>query len=315
MKHLNNWIIALVMAFCGLMTSCKKESQNIFNMFDVALTLHNNNPKAVSGDVDVNPGDSLVFDFTITSPNKDMYMVCVHRAGDNLPYLKIPITDDAKRRSYSGTIDIVADRGVGKTTYRIWALDKEGVYLGDGYKSITINVVSDFRFMPNRKLYFPDTMGKQLNSYLSLAGGATYSYTTGASHSADIDLGIYRQAVYDPNTNEFKGYMHNLYSLSADPNPFVPYDVSSWTKRETLFSAPVKNSTNTFRNTLKTGKTIETEAKKKTINLKHIATGLVSNDMIYFVTPEGKYGVLIVNSITLDYQDKPFMDISVKIQD
>jgi hypothetical protein len=297
-----------------MVASCKKESKNIFNMFDVSLTLHNDKPNAVSEYVEANPGDSLVVDFTINSQTKDMYMICVLKVGSNTPFIKIPVTDAGKRRSYSGVIDLVADQGVGTTSYRIWALDKEGVYLGDGYKKITIHVLADYRHLPNRSLYFPDSAGRQSNCYLSLSKGTTYSYTTGAEHAADIDLGIYRKPVFNPTTGDLIGYTINLYSLSASPNPFTPYDVSSWTKRATLFSAPVNGSANNFRDMFKTGKAIEAEAKKKTINLTQISGGLLANQFVYFLTPEGKYGVLMVNAYTDDYNGQPFMNVSVKIQ-
>jgi hypothetical protein len=316
MKLLNIRQLAFFIALCVSTAACKKESKNIFNMFDVTLELHTDMPKSIGEYAEVNAGDSVMVDFTINSPGNDMYMVCMLKVGAGIPFIKIPITDEGKRRSYSDIIRLKADQGVGESTYRIWALDKNGVYLGDGYKKITINVGSDYRHLPNRIVYFPDTVGKSMNCYLSLTKGETYSYTTGAEHAADIDVAVYRKPVYDPRTGDQIGYLNNIYSLSASPNPFAPYDVSSWNKRKTLFSAPVTSgaSTTIFRDLFKSESVIVAEAKKRTINLTQTTTGLGPGNFIYFLTPEGKYGVMLVNVLNDDYEGRPYMSVSIKMQ-
>ncbi|WP_207510969.1 hypothetical protein [Longitalea luteola] len=307
MKHQNKWVPALMIAFCGWLASCKKDVPNIFNMFDVTLELHSDLPNAAAEYNELNAGDSVVIDFTINSPTKDMYQVAVLKTGANTPYIKIPITDEGKRRTYSDKITLKAEKA-GETTYRVWAVDKQGVYLGDGYKQITVNVISDYRHLPNRQVYFPDTVGKSLNCYLSLKDATTYSYSTGAASSADIDLGIYR--TWSIVNGEVK-YRWFIYSLSASPVPFGAYDVSGWTKRATLFASPGGNA-NEYRDKLATGLAIETEAKKKTINLK--SAEVKSGQYLFFKTPDGKYGALMINAITDDYMERPFMNVSVKIQ-
>jgi hypothetical protein len=308
-KHTRLLILAIVVG--GWMASCKKESKNIFNMFDVQLDLHTEGPNKLSEYTEVNAGDSVVIDYTITSPTTDMYMICVLKVGSNTPFIRIPIDDAAKRRSYSDVVVLKAEQA-GETSYRIWALDKDGVYLGDGYKKITVYVRSDFNHLSNRNVYFPDSTGKSLNCYLSLTSGNTWSYTTGAQHSAEIDLGIYRKAILSGN-GSFANWENHIYSLSASPNPFTPYDISGWTQRGTLFSSPTGNA-NSFRDLHKTGIAIETEAKKKTINLKDVSFGKDANRFVYFLTPEGKYGVLMVNSFTDDYEGKAIANVSIKMQ-
>lgn len=309
MKHNNIRLLLLTVAVCGWLTACKKESQSIFNMFDVTLDLHNDKSNSVSEYTEANPGDSLVIDFTINSPTKDMYMVCVLKVGSGTPFIKIPITEDGKRRSYSDVIKLTADKS-GETSYRVWALDKEGVYLGDGHKQITIDVNTDYRHLPNRIVYFPDTVGKSMNCYLSLEKAESWSYTTGAAHAADIDLGIYRVNQYDGN-GDLTGYKYYIYSLSANPIPFTPYDVSGWTKRTTLFSKGTGKATD-FRDKLSSGLKIVTEAKKNSITLT--STEVKAGQYIFFLTPEGKYGALMINAITQDYKELPFMNVSIKIQ-
>lgn len=304
----------LILILLTFSIACKKESTNIFNMFDVTLELHNNSPYAVAEYNEVNANDSLVIDFTINSPGKDMYMVCVLKVGATTPFIKIPITEDAKRRSYSGMIGLKADQGVGSTSYRVWAIDKDGVYLGDGYKKITVNVKNDYLHLPNRSVYFADTLNTDRPSFLSLTKGETYSYANGATHAADIDLGLYLKPVFNPTTGDFVGYITSLYSLTASPNPFTPYDITSWAKRKTLFSAPVSGSAANFRDLFKSGLAIATEAKKRTLNVTHINTGTLVNQFIYFLTPEGKYGVFYVNYVDVDYQGRPFINVSIKMQ-
>ena len=75
----------------------------------------------------------------------------------------------------------------------------------------------------------------------------------------------------------------------------------------------MNGSINAWNTTLSSGKSIETEAKKKTINLKE-SVNLVANSFVYFLTPEGKYGVMMVNSQNEDYLGRPYMNVNVKIQ-
>lgn len=312
MKQYTIRTLALAIACCGLLASCKKEADNIFNMFDVTLELHSDKSNALKEYNQANPNDDLVIDFTINSPNKDMYMICVWRAGQGTPGIKIPINDPGKRRSYSDVVSIKADQGVGTTTYRVWALDKDGVYLGDGDKQIVIEIASDFRYIPNRNIYFPDTATKQMKSFLSVNKGASYNYGEASAISGDIDFGIYRKPVYN-GTGVFTGWINCLYTPAADPNPFTPYDVSAWTKRGTLFAAPATGAAATF-NGLKTGVAIETEAKKKTINLTNFNTGFASGALFYFKTPEGKYGAMLINAITYNFEGIAYMNTSIKLQ-
>jgi hypothetical protein len=294
-----------------ILAGCKKESDNIFNMFDVQLTLHTTHPFSTGEFKEVNDGDSVYIDFTITSPTKDMYQVAVLKVGSTTPMLRFPITNESQRRSYSGIVKLLANENAGLNSYRIWAYDKDGVYLGDGYKKITINVKPNFTYLPNRNIFYPDTANKSTNNYFSLKKGTTYNYASGQANSADIDLGIYRR----PRTAPATGFTTHIYSLSApNPLPYTIEDVSTWTKRQTLFSAPVNNQATTFNNTLTTGSKIETEAKKRTINSRSITADIPIGNIVYFLTPEGKYGVLLINTITTNYEGLPFVNVSVKYQ-
>lgn len=306
MKSINSIISALfVTAICIVAGSCKKTAPSIFNMFDVQLELHHNSPYSVSQYQEVEQGDSLYFDFTITSPTKDMYQVALFQVGSALPFHRINL-EESQRRTYTGVYKMAATMPDGESTFRIWAYDQQGIYLGDGYKSIVVNVKPTFTHLPNRDLYFPDSSGTS-NCFLSLMTGTPYSFQTGSAQSGSIDLGIYRV----PSDNGFSTY---LYSPSADPLPFDVFDLSSWTKRGTLFANPQNNQTNTFTRTLVSGAAIEKFGKGRKPNSTAIATDLRINSMVGFLTPEGKYGAMIINAITEDYTGRPYMDVSIKYQ-
>lgn len=309
-------LASLAIVLLSLLGACKKEFPSILDMFDVKLTLNQSVPYAVDADgvIDINSSDSVLIDFTLESPTQDMYMICLYKTGGNAPAQKIPITDAAKRRLFSGSFKFYAkDLGAGASSYRIWALDKDGVYLGDGYKTITINVLSDLKHFSNRKIFVPDTIGKVNPCYLSINDGNLYSYTTGSSNSGNIDFGFYQK--FDL-VNGIPTERLHMYSLSANPLPFTAYDISTWTKRVTLFSAPVTSnaSATTFRTRFNTGPKIEEEAKKVTINLTSTSTPLASNQFIFFKTPEGKYGVLFIQAFSTDYLFKRYIQLAYRIQ-
>ncbi len=305
--------ITLMLTLMG----CKKEFPNVFNMFDVQLTFHQSQPYAVDGDgyKEIDALDSVLIDYTIESPESDMYQIALFKMGGSSPVLKVPVNDPAQRRIYSGHFKLYAkDLGAGPTSYRIWAYDKDGVYLGDGGKRITIKVTSDMKYFPNRRLYVLDTAQVD-ESYISLADGKTYSYTTGAPHSASIDLASYLRVDTTRNSNGTNSYTYSnrFYSLSTEPLPFALHDISSWTKRQTLFSAPVNSNAAFFNNELNTGPKIIAAAKAKPPVLKIINAAIAANKLIYFLTPEGQYGVIFTQSLSVDFRNHRYTQISIKL--
>ncbi len=319
MKHSNNrLLILLLMVVLTGSLSCKKEVPNIFNMFDVTLDLNKNSPFSVTENQTVEEGDSLYFDFTIKSPTKDMHQVAIFQVGSALPFLRINLTKD-ERRNYSGVFKTAANANAtpnfkdGTNTFRIWAYDQQGVYLGDGYKTITVNVTPKYTLIPNRVVYFPDvdSANGSANSYLSLADGKTFNYQNGAANSAGIDLAIFRTVtVSGGNTT----YGFRLFSPSASPLPYNAFDLSSWTKRETKFAAPHNNQATQFvRSQLTSGAALRAYAIGRKPTLTSITSNIAVNSVIAFVTPEGKYGAILINNIEHN-GDKPFVDVSIKIE-
>ncbi len=319
MKLKNILLPTFALTVLSLVIGCKKEFPNVFNMFNAKLTLHKSEPYAVGEELkkEISATDSVLLDYTIESPDADMYQVALYKTGASSPALKVPVTDASQRRTFSGKFKLYArDLGPGSTSYRIWAYDKDGVYLGDGGKLITITVTPDLLFFTNRRIYVADSVDKIDECYLSISDGKLYSYTTGASHSATIDLGSFvrRDTIRNASGVVTSTTLnHYFYSLSADPLPFRHYDISTWTKRATLFSAPTAGSIAELNNNLNTGAKILAAAKTKTINLKNIPTALVASQLIYFKTPEEKYGVIFVHTIATDFSNRRYTQVSYKI--
>lgn len=317
MKYIYIKVLGIIAITSLVLSSCKKEGENIFNMFeDVTVTYHSTSPYAVTDYKEVSPGDSVYLEYTINSAEKDMYMVCVFENGSGTPFVKTPL-NDAQRRNYSGVVKLKMDKKVGKTTYRIWALDKRGIYLGDGYKSITVEVKSDYRYLSARTLFvsgIPDRTTtdfepfKAERSYFSLATGEKYSYLEGAENSSKIDFGA--AVVIDPTKTGEDMFVVSLYSIKANPIKLPHYDVSTWIDKGTLFSAPKAGGT-TFSASLRTGAQIVSAAKSAKPTLK-LATGLKAASLFYFLTTTGEYGAVYVNYFRI-VNGIPSIGIDVKI--
>jgi len=312
-------------------SACKKEGENIFNMFtDVEVTLHDTNPLSITGYKQVNDGDSVYIDYTITSKSQDMYAACLLEVGTSSPTKTI--LNDSQRRSYSGVIKMKATKA-GKTSYRIYPLDKVGVYLGDGGKTVTIDVLPNISYYNERFVRLPDSVTKEGQCYVSLSTGELFSYNQVMANpqlSGKIDFGIYRK--FTPEVKNAQGqitsaanYRFYLYSLSQNPLPFTHFDISTWTKRATVFGARLTTGSTEFPK-YTSGSTIEAVASKATINqLGPIEIALIlpnggttpapaSNSMVYFKTPEGKYGVLYLSSIGSNYKTGQYLVFQMKSQ-
>ena len=310
--------------FCILLvfSACKVESESIFNMFDVEVTFHNNSQYAIVEDAVVNDGDSVHIYYTVHSPNEDMMSVVVDSTNGTGTYSQreIPVTE-AERRSYSGVVKFKMRRD-GKMTFRFYAKNEENVYIGDGYTSITVEGAPSYTLFADRRLYAPRVNADLDNpspSFISLSTGQTYTYDEAAAVSDQIDFGIDTQ--YDSRANYSTFLVYNLYALTVDEYPVEFYDVSNWTKRETKFSAPItaSNAYTTFTRTLVSSSRIEEQVLNQDINREQTdgveyTQGLAAASMIYFQTPEGKYGAMYVNQATRDQQGRYYVSVDVKIQ-
>ncbi|RZL46733.1 MAG: hypothetical protein EOP00_14085 [Pedobacter sp.] len=319
MKTKNIQKLFLIALSVFLFTSCKKEADNIFNMFtDVTVTYNNSDPRCVTDYKLVNDKDEVWIDFTINSAKEDMFSYVVETsAGTQQPTrITTPITDGTKRRTFSNIIKMTMNRD-GKSSFRVYALNEKGIYIGDGYKKVTVEVNPSFMIYANRDIYLPDTVGKVLPSFFSLSDATSYSYSNGAANSGKIDFGIYRTMYLD--AQRVTQYAINLYNTSAPSTTFPIYDVSTWQKRLTKFSAPVASQGTVFLTGAISGSTVEALAKARTINLNNTvattaAAGLAANSAVFFLTPEGKYGMMLVNQVTADINKKPYINVSIKVQ-
>jgi len=322
MKNIKLQYIVACMGVLISLSACKKERENIFNMFkDVEVTYHNNSPYSLTDYKEVNVNDSIYIDFTITSKNKSMHQVCVWEAGAATPFLRLT-PSDAQRKSYSNVVKLKMNSKVGLTSYRVWALDSAGVYIGDGYKTLSVFVNPDYKYWSNRYMQVPDTLEKAAKCYISLRTGQLYSYEEAKQQPELIDAAIF----YDENANVLTNPADTLggftiYSLDASPNPLALYDISAWTKRSVQFSSLKTNQANTFRNTIRTGALLKSNAGSSFPNKKVLLTSVssrapvTSNNMVYFKTPEGKIGALFVNYVTGHSSKKGvIMNVDVKIE-
>jgi hypothetical protein len=305
-----------------LLASCKKESENIFNMFDdVTVTYNASSPMAVTEYKLVNDGDEVWIDFTINSAAEDMYTVVLEKSiGGTSPDRGTTfILTDNQRRAYSNVVKLKMARD-GKNSYRVYALNKKGYFIGDGYKKVTIEQNPSYAITLNKKIYLPDTVEKVRPAFFSISEATAYSYTDGKANSAKIDFGIYRKpsvgTVTEVTTNP---WVYNLYSISTPISPLTVYDVSTWEKRTTKFAAPQTGQATNFANNITSGSTIETLAKARNPNLTLTSAtaylnGLAPGNTVAFLTPEGKYGVMLINSVYADIDRRLLMDVSYKMQ-
>lgn len=266
----------------------------------------------------VNVGDNVYLDYTINS-QKDMRFIVLETFAGNAAPIRVNIVQlpDENKRAYRGATRINMTRN-GSNRYRIYAIDVLNNFIGDDYKSLNINVTNDHNIFTNRFLYAPSLTATAQNpdltsaSFYSIATGETFNYTNGKDNSSKIDFGIYITPAVAPNV----GFNLNLYSLNNPTSPVAGYDFSTWTRRTTVFTPGITaNAKVVFDNTLTSGLSIQTEALKlNSLLTRTSVTNIAAGAILYFRTPEGKYGVIYVNGFTLDFQNRLFANIDVKIQ-
>lgn len=312
MKNFNK-LLTIGMVGAMLTTSCKKEGENIFNMFtDVEVTFHDSSPYSVTDYKVVNDGDSIHIDFTMKSAKEDMYVACLLEAGTSSP-IKVPI-DDEHRREFSYTFKLKANR-VGKMSYRVYPLDSRGIYLGDDYKKITIDVKPNFSYYTERHLFLPPDGDKSKKSYLSLTTGETFSYNEGADNSSKIDLGFYVDSVaVDPEEPDVLTPVYRIYSLDAGVDLPTGHDISSWTLRKTLFSAPQQGMDSDFMEDFVAGSVIEEEAGNVEIDQSG-PVDIRGGDLVFFTTEDGRTGAIYVSTITESHNLGTYGNLYIKIVD
>ncbi|MEI6950044.1 hypothetical protein V9K67_22855 [Paraflavisolibacter sp. H34] len=293
-----------------LLGSCTKNAEPI--SYGVSINYKNSSAKALTGDVTLNPKDTIYLDFDITSASEDIKFLEIQKNNTRIDTMNI---DPSKPRSFSGFKKYVTDSIPGQYTYRIFARNAENVFIGDGSKTLTVTIQPDFIYYTLRQLNVPDTVAKVKESYFSTTTGQTYSYTTGAGQSNLIDFGYFFDTT---NLSSSTGPKNTIYALTA--NPFQPYDLSSWTKNATIMKKVTSGSITPGAYTFDR---LNSAGALRAAGLSNLASGtsnkitqLAAGNIILFKTAAGKYGAININYVDGATQNgmPRFVNIDVKIE-
>jgi hypothetical protein len=295
--------LCAILSIIIIIYSCKKI--DIPNTNTVNVTLSNKASNYITGNVSLNPSTPFAINFTISCPT-DIETVFVSRNG-TIVTTDVLTTD---KRNFTADKSFVADAAPGVYTYRIWARDLAGKYLGE--KNIVVTVTSDFYYYTVKNLLVPDTTAKTNPTYYSSSSHEVLSYTGMGTKSASIDFGYF----FDPVTTGTPAVAngHTIYALNITPVPSAisMYDLASFTKNATIFK----------RVTSPTFATVNSSTVLQSAGVANLASGtstfinkLVAGNTILFKTVSGKYGMIQVNYVNQDQPWKStFMNIDVKIQ-
>lgn len=293
------------------MLGCEKQIEPI-DSYEVQVVYRASNPFAVTASKEVNPMDSLFFDFTITS-EEPMAFVEIQKNGTRIDTFNL----GSAKNSFTGTIGYRADSAAGDYSYRILGRNAQATFLGDGGKVFTITVIPDFTLWSARFMFVPDTLNKTNKAYYALKDGKTYNYTEGAAVSNTIDFGYYFDTSFrsTPSTTDDLG--HTIYALTANQPQLNYYDISTWTKRATVFKK-LPSSVNFTTGLTSSGAINTLVAKNMTSGTSSRIDKITTaggNNTIGFRTVEGKYGAILFRYFSANSPNKEtYIDIDVKIQ-
>ncbi len=297
LKHTIFAIATTTVFFMG----CEKKVAPI-DSFGVSVNFKAGSAKNLTGDVSINPKDSIILDFTITSTVEEMAVIEIQKNGAKIDTFNVSGPD---KRTFSGVKRYESDSVAGDYSYRVFARNKKGIYIGDGNKSIKVTINPDFNYWSYKTLAVPDSVSKSNKSFFASKTGDVLSYTQGASNSALVDFG------YFFDTTTVGAPKHTIYALGA--NKFAPHDLSTWTKNATVF----KKATSPAFSALTSGAALRAGGISNLASgATTTATALASGNLVYFKTAAGKYGCIQINFIN-DFgaiQSKTYINIDVKIQ-
>jgi hypothetical protein len=294
------------------LSACVKKVEPV-DTFHVTVEFRSTGTKFVTGDVTLNPKDSIYFDFTISSPT-DMSYVEIQKNGTRIDTFRL---NSSNNRSFSLIKGYRVDSAAGDYTYRVLARDDRAVFMGDGGKMFTVTITPDFKFWSYRILQVPDTIAKTNKTYFSSTDGKTYSYSDGAANSATIDFGYYWDTTGRLTTPTNDDLKHSIYSLSAAQPQLGYYDISTWTKNVTLLKK-MPTSVN-FVTGLTSGGAIQTliggnMTSGTSSKVTTVSTAGGSN-VIGFKTAAGKFGAILIRYVDGDAPNKETqIEIDVKVQ-
>ena len=282
--------IMAVGALVVLGYGCEKKVDSISD-YQVTVEYNNNNPKAITGDVEVNPKDSIYLDFTITSA-KEMGYVEIQKNGVRIDTFVV----GGGKTSFSAIKGYRADSAAGDYSYRVLARTKQTEFLGDGGKLLTVTVKPDFIFYSYRIMAVPDTVDRVNKAYYSISMGESFNYNEAATKSELIDFGYYYDTVTaDATKNPPIKNGHTFYALNAPQTQISFYDISSWTKNATVLK--IMPSSVNFVSGLTSSGAINTLIKNNmtsgTASKVNKITATAGSNVVGFKTVNGKYGAIL----------------------
>ena len=283
--------------------------------FDVTVDFRSSGSKFITGDIEVNPKDSIYFDFTINSPSADMSYVEIQKNGTRIDTFRL--NNAANKRTFSMVKGYRADSIAGPYSFRVLARNEKATFMGDGGKEFTITVKPDFNFWSYRILQVPDSTNKTNKCYYSSADGKVYSFTDGAANAANIDFGYYWDTTGRLSTSTTDDLKHCIYALNAPQAQLGFYDISSWTKNATLLKK-MPTSVN-FVSGLTSGGAIQTLIGGNMTSGTSTKVTLVSttggSNVIGFKTAAGKFGAVLIRYVNGDSPNATTqMEVDVKVQ-
>ena len=299
--------LILLAGLAILIAGCEKKVEPI-DAYGVTVEYKGTGAKFLTGDVTLNPNDSIYLDFTIASP-EDMAYVEIQRNGVKVDTFRL--NNAANKKVFSAIKGYKVDSSAGDYTYRVLARDDRATFLGDGGKVFKVTVTPDFYFWSYRIMKVPDTTNKTNPAFYSVMDGKTYSYTTGASNSASIDFGYYFDIT---GTNR-----HCLYALNSAQPQLSFYDFSSWTKNATLLKKMPTSLNINYVTMLRSSGAINTLIKNNMTSgtsskVTDVSTSAGSN-IIGFKTAAGKYGAILIRYTNQNSADQlTAIEIDVKVQ-
>jgi hypothetical protein len=306
---MKNKIIAGFSIIAVLLTACRKDADPV-DRSNATVTLENAGAKFVTGDVTVNPGDSILFSYTITSDKEMKYVGIQKNPVNQTAFVARDTLTSASSHSFTAVKRLKADTVNGSFVYRIVAHDASGAYIG--HKDLVVTVTTDYDFFTYRFLRVPDTVEKVNTCYMASKTGDVYSYTTGAANSAAIDFGMYfdTTGAQTPSTTDDLKFC--LYALSAPQPQLSFYDISSWTKNATAMkkvSSPAFNTLTSGGALRSAGKTNLASGTATKIN------NLANGELVYFKTAAGKIGCLQVTwTNNAGASRQSYMTVDVKVE-
>jgi hypothetical protein len=295
------------------LSACEKKVEPV-DSFDVTVDFRNTGAKFVTGNVTLNPKDSIYFDFTISSPT-DMSYIEIQKNGVRIDTFRL---NNTNMRSYSLIKGYRVDSAAGDYSYRVLARDARAIFMGDGGKMFTVTITPDFNFWSYRILQVPDSTDKTNKAYYSSTEGKTYSYTEGASNSAKFDFGYMWDTTGRGTAATGDDLKHTIYSLNATPQQQLDlYNISTWTKNVTLLKK-MPTAVN-FVSQLTSSGAIQTliggNMTSGTASKVTLVSTTAGSNVIGFKTAAGKFGAILIRYVNGDSPNKTTqIEVDVKVQ-